>query len=348
MLTALLHRPAGLPDAGLRRALGRSLALALALLGVTLLSTTRLGVDERLLQLCRWFLASLALLGPGRRLLRAAARSLRRRRVDRHVLVASTASVPWLYSTAWLLLTPAQAPLLFEGRPQLYFELTLSVVTLGLLGELLESSAWRRWGSAGLGLVTLRRRASPAPALPPAHDPGAPVQHFVDRLSRWVVVGALGFALLGAVTALWRGGGLASALVRAGAVLVIACPCAFGVMVAPVVAVAVERGLELAARGHGAVGGGQGGARDVVALAQVDVGLAQAARRAIQRHGVLVVLFNALGVPVAVGWVEPLAGLSSLPSQARLALGLALLGVALSTWSLRRYAPDVSASEARP
>ncbi len=71
-------------------------------------------------------------------------------------------------------------------------------------------------------------------------------------------------------------------------------------------------------------------------------------RRAIQRHGVLVVLFNALGVPAAVGWVEPLAGLSSLPSQARLALGLALLGVALSTWSLRRYAPDVSASEARP
>jgi len=68
----------------------------------------------------------------------------------------------------------------------------------------------------------------------------APVQHLADRMVPWFVALTLGLALL--TFAAWLDRGLEQALMAAVAVLIVTCPCAFGLATPMAIAVAAGRG----------------------------------------------------------------------------------------------------------
>ncbi|MDX1592983.1 MAG: heavy metal translocating P-type ATPase [Gammaproteobacteria bacterium] len=73
-----------------------------------------------------------------------------------------------------------------------------------------------------------------------AQDRKAPVQRLADRIVPWFVVATLGLAAL--TFAAWFGRGIEPALMAAVAVLIVTCPCAFGLATPMAIAVAAGAG----------------------------------------------------------------------------------------------------------
>jgi len=99
----------------------------------------------------QFILASVVLLGPGRQFLTKGFPMLLRATPDMNSLVALGATAAWGYSTV---ATFARA-LLPETATAVYFESAAVIVTLILLGRLLEARARGRAGDAIRGLLAL-------------------------------------------------------------------------------------------------------------------------------------------------------------------------------------------------
>ncbi|PXW67048.1 heavy metal translocating P-type ATPase [Methylobacterium sp. B4] len=101
-------------------------------------------------------LATLVLAGPGRRFFRIGIPNLLRLHPDMNALVALGAGAAYLYS----LVSTAAASLLPTGAAHLYFEASVLIVTLILLGRLLEARARGRAGAAIARLIDLSPRTA--------------------------------------------------------------------------------------------------------------------------------------------------------------------------------------------
>ncbi|MBN8533202.1 MAG: copper-translocating P-type ATPase [Rhizobiales bacterium] len=98
-------------------------------------------------------LATLVILGPGRRFFVAGTKAMRQRAPDMNALVSLGAGSAWLYSMV-ALLTPQWLP---QGATHFYFEPAVVIISLVLVGRLIEGRA-RRQASA-----TIRRLVELAP-----------------------------------------------------------------------------------------------------------------------------------------------------------------------------------------
>ena len=96
-------------------------------------------------------LTSLLLLWPGRDFFKRGVPSLLRRAPDMNALVVLGTSAAWLYSTISLFVPQILPP----GTPALYFEAAAVIITLILLGRVLEARAKGRTGDAIRKLVGL-------------------------------------------------------------------------------------------------------------------------------------------------------------------------------------------------
>ncbi|KYF73099.1 heavy metal translocating P-type ATPase [Sorangium cellulosum] len=111
----------------------------------------------------RWIslaLATVVVLGPGRRFFRLAWGALRHRAADMNTLVSLGTGAAWLYSTA-AVAAPGLFPHAAHGHtPPVYFEAAAAIVTFVLIGKLLETRARRRLADAVRGLVALQPRTA--------------------------------------------------------------------------------------------------------------------------------------------------------------------------------------------
>ncbi|MGK3983705.1 heavy metal translocating P-type ATPase [Sorangium sp. So ce136] len=111
----------------------------------------------------RWLslaLATVVVLGPGRRFFRLAASALRHRAADMNTLVSLGTGAAWLYSTA-AVVAPGLFPHAAHGHlPPVYFEAAAAIVTFVLLGKLLEARARKRLADAVRGLVALQPKTA--------------------------------------------------------------------------------------------------------------------------------------------------------------------------------------------
>nr|WP_066635214.1 heavy metal translocating P-type ATPase [Bordetella sp. H567] len=158
-------RQAAARDAQARR-LGRRFALALLLtLPVFLLDmgghlfpalhhALAAHVGTTHLWLLQWALTTLVLAGPGRDFFLKGAAALARRGPDMNSLVAVGAGSAWLYSSV-ATFAPGWLP---EDARHVYFEAAAVIVTLILLGRLLEARAKGRTGAAIARLASLQPR----------------------------------------------------------------------------------------------------------------------------------------------------------------------------------------------
>ncbi|OZI18374.1 copper-translocating P-type ATPase [Bordetella genomosp. 9] len=148
------------------RRLGRRFAVALALslpvflleMGGHLVPALHHALDayvglERL-WLLQWLLTSLVLAGPGRDFFLKGGAALARGGPDMNSLVAVGAGSAWLYSTVATFMPDWLPP---EAR-HVYFEAAAVIVTLILLGRLLEARAKGRTGAAIARLASLQPR----------------------------------------------------------------------------------------------------------------------------------------------------------------------------------------------
>ncbi|MCX8667313.1 copper-translocating P-type ATPase [Acetobacteraceae bacterium B3987] len=94
--------------------------------------------------LTQWVLASIALLGPGRRFYRAGLPALLRRAPNMNSLVALGTGAAYLYSSL-VVFCPSLLP---EGTQHLYFDTVLGILTLVLLGRVMEARAKGRTSAA--------------------------------------------------------------------------------------------------------------------------------------------------------------------------------------------------------
>lgn len=181
---------------------------------------------------------------------RGAWNAYRNRHLTMDVLVATGVATAFGYSTA-ILLWPA-----LDGGQGVYFETAAVVVTLLLLGRLIEQRAQRR------ARATLRRMLEPATniahsqagqLLEDAQSSKIPIQHAVDRLVRYFVPAVLVIAIAASVFWMTIGAPIASnagftpssmGLMSLIAVLIIACPCALGLAVPMAVLTGTSRGAE--------------------------------------------------------------------------------------------------------
>ncbi|XXY22124.1 heavy metal translocating P-type ATPase [Sorangium sp. So ce216] len=111
----------------------------------------------------RWLslaLATVVVLGPGRRFFRLAASALRHRAADMNTLVSLGTGAAWLYSTA-AVVAPGLFPHAAHGHlPPVYFEAAAAIVAFVLLGKLLEARARKRLADAVRGLVALQPKTA--------------------------------------------------------------------------------------------------------------------------------------------------------------------------------------------
>ncbi|KYF86899.1 ATPase, partial [Sorangium cellulosum] len=111
----------------------------------------------------RWLslaLATVVVLGPGRRFFRLAFGALRHRAADMNTLVSLGAGAAWLYSTA-AVVAPGLFPHAEHGHlPPVYFEAAAAIVTFVLIGRLLETRARKRLADAVRGLVALQPKTA--------------------------------------------------------------------------------------------------------------------------------------------------------------------------------------------
>ena len=277
-------------------------------------------------------LATIVLFGPGLGFVRGGLRTLWHRAPDMNALVLLGAGAAWLFSSVTLvrqLLLPRAA----AGAPS-YFEATAVIVTLILLGRLLEARARGRTGDAIRSLLRLQPRTAhvrqgatvlerpvelleagdlilirpgerlpvdgivtegrshvdqsmlTGEPLPVLREPGHPVvggtvngsgiltiratavgdatmlagivrtveaaqtaklpiQALLDRVTQWFVPAIIAAALLTFAGWMLEGAGIATALVFAVSVLIIACPCAMGLATPVSLVVGAGRAAEL-------------------------------------------------------------------------------------------------------
>ncbi|MCC6877214.1 MAG: copper-translocating P-type ATPase [Sandaracinaceae bacterium] len=295
------------------------------------------GADGPIGRALQLVLASIVVLGPGRRFFRLAWAALRHRTSDMNSLVALGTGAAFGYS-AVAVLAPSLFPHAEHGAlPHVYFEAAGAIVTFVLLGKLLEARAKKRLTDAVRALAALRPKLArlvvgdgvedvPVETLVPgdvvlvrpgeriptdalvvrgesavdesmltgeslpvdkqegarvfggtlnrsgalelrvdkvgkgtalsriveaveqAQGSKAPIARLADRISRWFVPLVLAIATI--TFAVWLAldpseAGLATAVERFVAVLVIACPCALGLATPAAVAVGTGRGAEL-------------------------------------------------------------------------------------------------------
>ncbi|ARP81393.1 heavy metal translocating P-type ATPase [Bordetella genomosp. 8] len=148
------------------RRLGRRFAIALALslpvflleMGGHLVPALHHALDAHVgperLWLLQWLLTSLVLAGPGRDFFLKGGAALARGGPDMNSLVAVGAGSAWLYSTVATFMPDWLPP---EAR-HVYFEAAAVIVTLILLGRLLEARAKGRTGAAIARLASLQPR----------------------------------------------------------------------------------------------------------------------------------------------------------------------------------------------
>ncbi|WP_419730826.1 heavy metal translocating P-type ATPase [Lichenicola sp.] len=143
-------------DARSRRDVLIAAALTVPLLLITMGGPAiglRSGEPMALLSL---LLATAVLFGPGRHIVRTGARTIWHRAPDMNALVLLGAGAAWLFSAIVTLL-----PGLLPGQAgHAYFDTGSVIVTLILLGRLLESRARHRTGEAVRGLVQLQPRTA--------------------------------------------------------------------------------------------------------------------------------------------------------------------------------------------
>ncbi len=152
------------PPDGERRELVRDVAVAAAasvpllVLGMSHGAIPFAGTPAgRALQLV---LATVVVLGPGRRFFRLALAALRHRAADMNTLVALGTGAAYAYSAA-AVLVPDLFPHAAHGHvPHLYFEAAGAIVTFVLAGKLLEARARRRLSDAVTALVALAPRTA--------------------------------------------------------------------------------------------------------------------------------------------------------------------------------------------
>ncbi|MCX5618605.1 heavy metal translocating P-type ATPase [Bombella sp. TMW 2.2543] len=101
-------------------------------------------IPTHLHAILQWALASIALLGPGRRFYKAGIPALLRRHPNMNSLVSLGTGAAYLYSSL-VVFFPSLMP---EGTQHLYFESVLSIITLVLLGRFLEARAKGRTSAA--------------------------------------------------------------------------------------------------------------------------------------------------------------------------------------------------------
>lgn len=133
----------------------RDLAVAVLLWFIIMLMTMGHGlgiVPPGLQPQVQWACASLALLGPGRRFFLAGIPALLRRAPNMNSLVALGTGAAYLYSSLVVFL-PALLP---EGTRHLYFDTVLGILTLVLLGRVMEARAKGRTSAALEKLVHLQ------------------------------------------------------------------------------------------------------------------------------------------------------------------------------------------------
>lgn len=115
------------------------------------------GTAGRYVQLA---LATIVMVGPGRRFFRLAWTALRHRTADMNTLVSLGTGAAWLYSTI-AVIAPGLFPHAEHGmRPHVYFEAAGAIVTFVLLGKILETQARRRLTDAVRGLVALQPKTA--------------------------------------------------------------------------------------------------------------------------------------------------------------------------------------------
>ncbi|WP_437683497.1 heavy metal translocating P-type ATPase [Sorangium sp. So ce131] len=160
------QRAAAMAEAELKeqRALRRDVALAAVLTAPLLVVGMSHGAIPALAGPAgRWLqlaLATVVVLGPGRRFFRLAWGALRHRAADMNTLVSLGTGAAWLYSAA-AVVTPGLFPHAEHGHaPAVYFEAAAAIVTFVLLGKLLETRARRRLADAVRGLVALQPKAA--------------------------------------------------------------------------------------------------------------------------------------------------------------------------------------------
>lgn len=144
--------------AGLRRDLLWSSVFTIPLVGIAMSHGALLGGG--LGASVQFALATLTLVGPGRRFFVAAARRAARGRTDMNTLIALGSGAAYLYSSVGLL-----RPGLFShghhSEPNLYFEAAGAIITFLLLGKFLEAKTKRHLGDAVRALLARKpRRAS--------------------------------------------------------------------------------------------------------------------------------------------------------------------------------------------
>src|SRR5205085_2453068 len=171
-------------------------------------------------------------------------------------LIALGTGIAWLFSVV-ALLAPAAIPDAMRG---LYFEAAAVIVTLVLVGQVLELRAREQTSDAMRALLNL----APTTALRVGDDGAeallsqivqmvagamrsrAPVQRLADQVAQWFVPTVI--AAAAAAFAAWMIFGpeprLSYALVAAVSVLIIACPCALGLATPMSIMVAVGRGAQ--------------------------------------------------------------------------------------------------------
>ncbi len=297
----------------LRRDLVLAAALTVPLVLVAMLAPLLGPADPRPAALLSLLLSTAVLAGPGRRFVVGGARTLWQRAPDMDALVLLGTGAAWLFSTVGtvrMLLRP-------ELAAPLYFEATSVIVTLILVGRLLEARARGRTGDAIRGLLELQPRTAqvereggpielpvalieagwlvrirPGERLPvdgvvvagrsqvdqsmltgeplpvlrqpddavvggtlngqgnltvrvtevgdrsvlagivrmveTAQSAKLPIQVVLDRVTQWFVPAIMAAAVLAFTGWMLAGAGVATALVFAVSVLIIACPCAMG------------------------------------------------------------------------------------------------------------------------
>lgn len=105
-------------------------------------------------------LATIVMLGPGRKFFRLSWNALQHRSADMNTLVSLGTGAAWLYSTIAVL-----APNLFPhaehgATPHVYFEAAGAIITFVLLGKILETRARTRLTDAVRGLVSLQPKTA--------------------------------------------------------------------------------------------------------------------------------------------------------------------------------------------
>ena len=176
---------------------------------------------------------------------RGAWNALRSRHLTMDVLVATGVATAFAYSAATLFW-----PKLDSGQG-VYFETAAVVVTLLLLGRLIEASAQRR------ARATLHKLASTDPGagqlLADAQTSRMAAQDAVDRVVRYFVPAVLFIAVAASIFWMTAGAPIAEqagftpssmALMSLIAVLIIACPCGLGLAVPMAVLAGTSRGAE--------------------------------------------------------------------------------------------------------